>query len=307
VELRLALLRARGGPRWLQHARQWACATLEAPILWPTHSNRQLGRAIALLDAHVEAMIAQRRQSAQRAPDLLTHLLEAQDEDDGTTMSDKQVRDEILTLFVAGHETTANGLAWALYLLARDPHCYARARAEVDALGGVAQTLADVPRLGLLERVFKEALRLYPPIYLFARMATEAVTIGGHLLPAGTIVLICPWTVQRRPDLWPDPARFDPERFSAQQEAARPRGAGIPFSDGPRICIGAYFALLEAPLVLARLLQRADFELASAAEIVPETTATLRPRGGVPLRVRLRPGRPEPPARPALQLSASPD
>lgn len=300
VELRLALLRDSQGSRLFQRARARLAAELEAPILWPTRRNRELARAIALLDAQVRRMIDQRRASEDRAPDLLTHLLQAQDEDDGTTMTDKQVRDEILTLFVAGHETTANGLAWAIYLLARDRELYARARAAVDALGGARPTLADIPRLGFLDRVFREALRLYPPVYLFARMASEDVVIDGHPLPARSIVLLSPYSIQRRADLWPEPARFDPDRFSPELEAARPRGAWFPFGDGPRICIGAYFALLEAPLVLATLLQRADFELTRDAEILPETTATLRPAGGIPVRLKLR----EPPVqRAAVSLT----
>jgi cytochrome P450 len=246
-------------------------------------------------------MIEQRRANPAHQVDLLSHLLDARDEDDGSAMSDKQVRDEILTLFVAGHETTANGLAWAIYLLARHPEAYARARAAVDALDGRPPTLADLPRLGFLERVFKEALRLYPPVYLYARISTTEVSISGYDLPAQTVVLISPWTVQHRADLWPDPSRFDPARFEPEAEAARPRGAYIPFSDGPRVCIGAYFALIEAPLVLATVLQHADFALVDDLEIRPESSATLRPVGGVPVRVTRRGGHvvPSPLAQPS--------
>jgi cytochrome P450 len=289
VELRLALQRAPNVPAALRGLRQRLVARLESPILWPTARNRALRGAIALLDARVQHMIEQRRRHPRQQPDLLECLLDARDDDDGSAMSDKQVRDEILTLFVAGHETTATGLAWSLYLLARHPEAYARARAAVDALGGRAPGLGDLERLGFLERVFKEALRLYPPVYLFARISNSEVSIAGHTLPPQTIVVLSPFTVQRRPDLWPDPLRFDPDRFLPEHDAARPRGAFIAFSDGPRVCIGAYFALIEAPLVLATMLQRVDFALTSAAEILPESTATLRPRGGVPLRVTRRP------------------
>jgi cytochrome P450 len=256
--------------------------------MWPTRRNRELRKAIAVLDARVQRMIDERRAAANPNPDLLTHLLRARD-DDGSRMDDKQLRDEILTLFIAGHETTANGLAWAIYLLARHPEVYARVRAAVDALDGRAPTLADLDRLELLTRVFKEALRMYPPVYLFARMSIADVTIGGYAVPKNTVFLISPWALQHRPDLWPDPDRFDPDRFLPQAEAGRPRDAWIPFSDGPRVCIGMHFAMIEAPLVLATLLQRADFELAADAQIVgTHDAATLRPKGGVPMRIKAR-------------------
>jgi cytochrome P450 len=288
VELRLALLAITAGPAAVRRSLEQLWNRLEVPVLWPTRRNRELRSAIATLDARVKRMIEQRRATAVPGNDLLSRLLNARDEDDGGHMSDKQVRDEILTLFIAGHETTANGLAWSLYLLSRHPEAYARARAAVDALAGRPATAADLGRLEYLSRVFKEALRLYPPVYLFARISCEDVTIGGYQIPNRSAVILSPWIVQRRPDLWPEPTRFDPDRFTAQAEAARPSDAWIPFSDGPRICIGAHFALLEAPLVLATMLQRADFALARDAEIVPDDSSTLRPRGGVPMRITLR-------------------
>jgi cytochrome P450 len=288
VELRLALLNACERSQRLRRHLGPLAARLEAPIMWPTRRNRELRRAIAFLDEQVHHMIQVRRAANDSRPDLLSRLLQARDEDDGGRMTDKQVRDEILTLFVAGHETTATGLAWALYLLARDPAAYAKARACVDALDGRVPTLADLGALGYLTRVFKEALRMYPPVFLFARLTVADVTIAGCELPARSIVAISPWALQRRADLWPDPERFDPERFTPAAEAARPRDAYIPFSDGPRVCIGAHFAQLEAPLVLATLLQHADFELASSAPIVPGAAPVSRPRGGVPMRVHRR-------------------
>jgi cytochrome P450 len=289
IELRLGLLGIAGGAGRVRRTLEDVAARLEAPILWPTARNHALRGAIALLDERVQRMIDERRSSRGPAKDdLLSHLLQARDESDGSGMSDKQMRDEILTLFVAGHETTANGLAWALYSLARDPELYARARQVVDALGGRTPTLADLERLEFLSCVFKEALRLYPPVYLFSRIAIEDVSIAGHAIPKYTVILISPWTLQRRPDLWPAPTRFDPDRFAAANEAKLPRDAWIPFSDGPRVCIGQHFAQLEAPLVLASLLQRADFALLDDRVIVPDPAATLRPSGGVQARIRLR-------------------
>jgi cytochrome P450 len=286
IELHVALGSSSRAPAALRPALERASARLAVPILWPTKLNRELRRAIALLDASVQRMIEKRRASEHPGDDLLTHLLRARDQDDGTVMDDKQLRDEILTLFVAGHETTANGLAWAIYLLAKHPDAYARARSAVDALGGRRPTLADLERLDYLTCVFKEALRLYPPVYAFSRMSVADVEIGGYAVPRNTVVLISPFTLQRRPDLWRDPLRFDPDRFAAGAEP--PADAWIPFSDGPRICIGMHFAMIEAPLVLATLLQHADFEIDRDREVHPDTrSATLRPQGGIPVRIRL--------------------
>ena len=256
------------------------------PILWPTARTRALKAALAVLEARVAQMIAQRRADPAGHRDLLGLLLAARD-DDGSAMSDRQVRDEVLTLFVAGHETTASALAWALMLLAQHPEVYARLRDEVDALGRVP-AFADLPRLSLAARVFKESLRLYPAVYLFGRVAMTEVEIGGYRLPKGTIVLVSPYAIQRRPEVWSEPDRFDPDRFLPEREAARERTAFIPFSAGPRTCIGNHFALMEGPLVLATLLHHADFELVDARGATPEPMATLRPKGGIPMRVSLR-------------------
>ncbi|MDW8283582.1 MAG: cytochrome P450 [Myxococcales bacterium] len=262
-------------------------ARLHGPVLLFGRGDRAMTRAVALLDRRVQRMIDDRRAAGLHQPDLLTRLLTARDEADGGAMSDRQVRDEVLTLFVAGHETTATGLAWALYLLARHPEQYRRAQAEADALAG-PPSHEDLPRLDYTQRVFKEALRLYPPVPLFSREAISDVTVGGHRLPCGTFVFLSPFATQRRPDLWSDPERFDPDRFLPEQEERRHRYAYFPFSAGPRICLGIHFALMEGPLVLATLLQRATFTLTTDAPIEPEANATLRPGGGLPMRVRLR-------------------
>jgi cytochrome P450 len=287
MELRLALMGGADRSSALAQSLHALAARLEQPIMWPTKRNREMQSAIAVLDERVQRMIDQRRADDSARNDLLSHLLHARD-DDGSEMSDKQMRDEILTLFIAGHETTATGLAWALYSLARDRQLYAQARATVDALGDRRPTLADVDSLEFLGRVFKESLRLYPPVYLMARIATADTSLAGHDIPKHTIILVSPYALHRRADLWPDPCRFDPDRFSAANAARQPQDAFIPFGDGPRICIGAHFAQLEAPLVLARLFQRADFTLASDAPVLPDAGATLRPRNGVPMKIALR-------------------
>ncbi len=262
------------------------------PILWPGERTRDLKAALDLLERRVHAMIAERRTAASPPRDLLTLLLQARDEDDGGVMTDKQVRDELLTLFVAGHETTATALAWSLMLLAQHPRVYERLRAEVDALAG-APTVDDLPRLELASRVFKEALRLFPPVYLFGRVAMADVTVGDYAIPKGTVVLVSPFALHRRPELWSDADAFDPDRFLPEAEARRHKSAFIPFSAGPRTCIGNTFALMEGPLVLAAILQRADVELCDPKGAEPEPSATLRPSGGIPMRVRLRQTRAE--------------
>ncbi len=256
---------------------------LQSPLFVPGDDGRRLRAAIATLDAQVQRMIDARR-AAPDKDDLLARLLLAKD-DSGANMSDRQVRDEILTLFVAGHETTATALAWAVYCLTRNPDVYAAVEREVDALPG-APSFADLERLPLTLRVFKEALRLYPPLPLFARQTHVPATLDGCSLGAGTVVIVCPWALHRRADLWPEPERFDPDRFLPEAEAKRPRYAWLPFGAGPRTCIGMAFATIEGQLVLASLLRHARFE--PLAEEVPEVSATLRPKNGMPMRVRLR-------------------
>lgn len=257
------------------------------PIMLPGRRTDELKAALDVLERRVERMIADRRNASEPPKDLLTQLLTVRDEDDGEGMSDKQIRDEILTLFIAGHETTASGLAWALYLLARHPEAYAEAQREADALTSDRVTVDDLDRLPFCLKVFKESLRMYAPIYLFGRQAMEPVTIDGYDLPAGTIVLICPYAMHHRADVWPEPHRFDPERFAPEAEQARPREAYLPFSGGPRTCIGNHFALMEGPIVLATLLRRMELGY-EGGEVIPEASATLRPRGGIPMRVRRR-------------------
>jgi cytochrome P450 len=275
---------------------------LRRPIVWPSRRGRALTRALAVLDARVARLIAERRRSAEQRRDLLALLLEARN-DQGEAMSERQVKDEILTLFIAGHETSASAIGWALMLLAQHPCVYRAVRAELDALGRVP-TSEDLPALALSQRVFKEALRLYPPLWMLARVAIDAVPVGEYLLPKGTIVIFSPYALHHRAELWPDPERFDPERFTPEREAVRHRAAFIPFGAGARTCIGNFFALMEGPLALATLLHHADFELVNPAGSRAVAYATLRAEDGIKMRVRLRqsPARASvPPARPSAR------
>lgn len=275
------------GPTFARATFARASRRCAGPVVYVGERNRKLKRAIDLLDRRVQRMIDDRRaEGATGKPrnDLLARLLEARD-DQGAHMSDVQLRDEILTLFVAGHETTATGLAWTIYLALKNPEIYAALEREVDALGD-DPTIGDLGRLDLCGRVFKEALRIYPPVYVASRDSKEPVTIGGYDLPAPTNTIISPYLIHRSPHVWPDPLRFDPDRFRPEEEAKRHRYAWVPFGAGPRVCIGNHFAMMEAQIALAVLLRRARFELLE--DETPEGTATLRPRGGVRVRVRRR-------------------
>jgi cytochrome P450 len=249
--------------------------------------SRAMRPHLATLHAVVDRFIATRRQQPEEHDDLLSMLLAARDEDTGAGMDARQIRNEVLTLFVAGHETTSNALAWTWYLLARHPKVEARLRAELnEVLGGRAPGFEDVPRLAYTRMVLDEAMRLYPPAWATSRNATVEDEIGGFRIRKGGLVLLSPWVTHRRPDLWDDPEHFDPERFTAERSAGRPRFAHFPFGAGPHLCIGSAFALTEATLVLAAVAQRYHLDLVGDAEVVPEAIVTLRPRGGLPMMAR---------------------
>lgn len=260
---------------------------IHTPFLVPNAFSPKLRAAKHILDTRLLELISERRKNPVERDDLLSRLLAAQDAD-GSSMTDQQLRDESATLFVAGHETTANALAWSFYLLARHPEVRARLQAEVDALGGKAPDFHDVLRVPLAVRVFKEALRLYPPLTVLVRQATEPITITGVDIPQGQILFVPTWSLHRNPEVWPEPEAFDPDRFLPEREAGRHRAAWLPFGLGPRVCIGNHFAMMEGPLVLTRLLQLVDLELDATRTVAPDDFATLRPRGGVWARSRPR-------------------
>ena len=257
--------------------------TSPLPYTWPLPRNRRMRTAIAQLDDIVLRIIADRRARHVDRGDVLSILLEARD-DDGRGLGDRELRDEIMTLMLAGHETTANLLAWTWIALDREPGVRARLEAELDeALAGRAPTYADLPRLPYTLAVLEESLRLYPPAYVVAREARRALRVGVATVEPGHIVLVPIRAIQRRPDYWPDPERFDPTRFlDGQGAAAHARRPGyLPFGAGPRVCIGNAFALTEAQLILATWAQRLRFRLIDRGPITPEPLVTLRPRGGV--------------------------
>ncbi len=230
---------------------------LRLPQSWPTPRNRRANQALASVNATIYRMIEERRRSGEDRKDFLSDLLHTQDEEDAISLSNQQARNELLSLFVAGHETTATALTWCWYLLSQHPEVYERMRAEGNRVfAGRLPTIADLPNLPYALQVFKETLRLYPPVYAFTRGATAPVQLGNYSIPKGTSVVISPYTLHRRSDFFPDPERFDPERFAPEQEQKLPRYSYLPFGAGSHICLGMHFALLEGHLILATLAQR---------------------------------------------------
>lgn len=264
------------------------------PRALPTPSKRRRTRAIARLDTIIYDLIRDRRASGTDAGDLLSMLMAAQDDDD-THLTDQQLRDEALTLLLAGHETTALTLAWAWYLLAQHPTVEMNLHAEVDAvLGERAPTTADLPRLGYTTQIVKETMRLYPPAWSIGRQTVEAVEIGGYTIPAGAQVYMVQYVTQRDARFFPDPDAFNPDRWADAVERQVPRFAYFPFGGGPRLCIGANFAMLEAVLLLATIAQRWRFTLAPDQHVTLLPSITLRPKDGIRMVVSQREGTHEP-------------
>jgi cytochrome P450 len=259
----------------------------------PLRQVRELGRSRATFDRVIYRLIDERRQSGRDHGDLLSMLLLATDEEDGGRgMSNEQLRDECVTILLAGHETTANALTWTLYLLSQHPNIEARLLADIDrVLGGRLPTPADLPQLAYVEQVVAESLRLYPAVYMVARRVIEPLNFDGFTVPSDSFVGIPIWSIHRDRRHYPEPLRFDPERFSATARAGRNRFTYLPFSHGPRNCIGEHFAWMEAVLLLTTLLQRFQFRLAPGQKVEPQPVLTLRPKHGMRMRVSARPSR----------------
>jgi cytochrome P450 len=246
----------------------------------PTPQRRRLYAARSELYAVVDEIVRRRRSAPEQRDDLLAMLLEARDAETGEGMSDQQVRDEVLTLLLAGHETTANALSWTFYLLAQQPHEAAKLRDEYQrVLQGRPPLMEDLPQLPLTRMVVDESMRLYPPAWAVGRHALQQDEVGGYVIPKGAYILLIQYATHRHPDYWEQPDVFDPARFSDKHGTDRPRFAYFPFGGGPRLCIGNQFALTEAQLILATILSRYQLRLAPNAHVVPEPLVTLRPRG----------------------------
>ncbi len=256
----------------------------------PIPANRRIRAATSIIDKVVYRVIEERRSSGAEHVDLLDTLLHTRYEDNGELMSVQQVRDEVITLFLAGHETTANALTWTFYLLAQHRDAVERLHAELDSvLAGRSPTVDDLPNLTWTEMIIKESLRLYPPAWgLSLRVSQTEVQLGPYTLPAKSAVGIFPYTLHRDPRWWPNPERFDPERFTPEAERSRPRYAYIPFGGGDRICIGNAFAMMEATLLLATLAQRFDLYLQPNQTVELEPLITLGPADGIWMQAQAR-------------------
>lgn len=267
------------------HQRVW---TPGLPLWAPTPSNLRFRRAVSRLDAVVFRILKDRRRTGRLGDDVLSMLLSARDPD-GRPISDRQIRDEVMTLLVAGHESTALTLTWTFYLIARYPLIERRLHRELnEVLGGQPPGFADLQRLPYLRQVIRESLRLYPAFWVFTRTPVEDDVLGGYRIPAGSVLLLSCFVTHRDRRFWDHPEGVDPDRFSEERSARRPELAYFPFGGGPRNCIGQRMAELEASVVLATLAQRYSLHLIPGHRVEPDATLSIRPRGGLPMSVHPR-------------------
>jgi cytochrome P450 len=272
----------------IDYAYKSISSYIKIPLKYPTPSNVKFKKAVNQIDSVVYEMI-NRRKHAQVGDhlDLLGMLMEAQDEETGEKMNSKQLRDEVTTIFMAGHETTANALAWAFYLIAQYPKVAKKMRIEVIQVLGKdgLPTYENVRELKYILQVIHETLRLYPPAWVVGRKTIESDLIDKYPLPANSAILISPYAVHRNPAYWENPNEFNPDNFLPEQEKKRPTYAYFPFGGGPRLCIGNNFALMEMQIILALAVRQFDFHLVSEQEILPEPTITLRPKTELKLKI----------------------
>lgn len=277
-----------------QRAGAWGqlYAIANAPRWLPRPGGRRQLAAVQQLRAAVAGMIRERRGIEARgaAPDdLMRRLMLARDPETGQSMNDEQLVDNLLTFYLAGHETTAKALTWTLFLVARSPQWSALLEEEIARVtGGAPVEAAHIERLVLVQQLVKESMRLYPPVPMMSRQAVVDTRLDGHEIRAGTSVVIPIYAIHRHAARWEDPDAFDPARLAPEREAHMPRYQYLPFGAGPRICIGMYFAMIEATAILATLLQHARFAPSDGPEPAPVARVTLIPRGGMPLKVRMR-------------------
>ena len=270
----------------LQFLTKLIFSAVKLPMSWPLPGNRRFMRALATIDEIIYGLIDARAGHVGEFGDLLDMLLEARDAETGEPMTRRQVRDEVVTVFSAGHETTAHSLAWTWYLLAQHPDILARMQAELDTvLGGRPPTTDDLKLLPYTTQIFQEAMRLYPAAPVIPRRIEGQAELGGYALQGPARVITSVYNIHRHPEFWPDPLRFDPERFSPAQSAGRHRLAFMPFGAGSRMCIGNHLAMMEGVLLLAAVGQKYSLELLGTAPVVPRIAVTLQPVGGIPMRL----------------------
>jgi cytochrome P450 len=261
------------------NVRMW---TSSLPRWLPIPGSRRFQQAHRTIDRIIYRILRSRREQGGERADLLDLLLQARDADTGEGMSEQQIRDEVITLFVAAHETTATALAWTLYLLCKHPEVARRVAAEASSLPGDGPvSFADLGKLAYTKMAFLEGMRLYPPLWLTVRRAVAEDTIAGYRIPAGALVGVVPYVVHRHPSSWQRPEAFEPERFAQADAEGRHRGAYLPFGVGGHQCIGNNFAIMEAQLLLAMLFQRYRVSLVAGHKVEPQATIALRPRNGI--------------------------
>ncbi|MCB9683245.1 MAG: cytochrome P450 [Alphaproteobacteria bacterium] len=258
------------------------------PSWWPSEGNRKKLEAVHTIRSIVGRLIEERRGNTEGRTDLLSMLMDARDMDGGA-MSDQEVYDQAVTLFFAGHETTANGLTWAWYALARHPEVLAKLQAELDAVvGDRPLRMSDLKDLPYLDMVVHECLRYLPPVWVYIKEPTQDAVVGGYRVPKGVPVLISPWVTHHDPRFWPEPDRFLPERFTREGRMAQLRGAWIPFSGGARVCFGKSFALTELRLIIGSMCQRLDPTVPADHWPTKVAELSMHPRGGMPFDVVFR-------------------
>ncbi len=261
-------------------------------LIWewfPRPENIRYRNAIKNMDESIYSLIGQKRQSSEEGKDLLSMLMQARDEDDNSQMSDKQLRDEVATLMLAGHETTANALSWTWMLLAQNPQVEDKLWNELKTvLNGRLPTVEDLVQLQYANMVIKESMRLYPPVAIFGRETVSDYQLDDYEIPAGCVVMMSQWVMHRNPKYFDNSEEFIPERWENDLEKRLPRGVYIPFGDGPRICIGKGFALMEAVLILATIAQKYKLTLIEDHPIVPQPSITLRPEHGIKVEITKR-------------------
>ena len=260
---------------------------LEPPLL-PTAENKRFQEALDFLNQTAKQMIDDRRREGLTRKDLLTRLLGAQDENN-VRMSDKQVRDETMTLFVAGHETTANALSWCWHELLNNPEIYKKLQAEADLFDESQLSTEALSALPYALQIFKESLRMYPPVPAFDRQPQEDIKLGGVTIPKMMVCFVSPYSMHHNESLYPNPSSFDPARFTPEEEAKRHKYAFLPFGGGPRTCIGNFFAMMEGQIALAVLARRFTFERVPSHKVEMTQVGLLKPRDGVMVKVKARP------------------
>lgn len=270
----------------LAEASRRADFLIPVPLWLPTPSNRRYGQARQTLETFVGDLIQERRRMSQRPYDLLSMLIEAVDDESQERMSDRQIRDGVMTFMLAGHETTAVALAWTWHLLSEHPEAEAKVRAECrEVVGDTCPGMENLHKLAYTKMVFDEALRLYPPLPFIARKALEPDQLGGYEIPRNSMVLLSQYLTHHHPGYWDDPDGFRPERFTPEAVHARPPMSYFPFGGGQRMCIGAEFATTEALVFLSMAIQKVHLQRVSTQPVELLEQVTLRPKGGLPMRV----------------------